>query len=83
LSDNALSADIDADNDAGNGYRYGRKDCVVALTAAIARCGGSSGGSDGSGSDVSAVTVREGRGAQRVLDGLLRSGGEWIAIDYD
>jgi hypothetical protein len=29
------------------------------------------------------VSVRQGRNAQRLLDALLESGGEWVEVSYD
>jgi predicted dehydrogenase len=59
---------------------YGRVECVQELVAAVAATAAGGGGSE----QVSAgVTVREGRNAQRLLDAVLGSGGEWLDVCYD
>jgi predicted dehydrogenase len=66
---------------------YGRTECVEALVAgadgaAAAAPAGSSKRrrSAGRTSRCPVVTVREGRNAQRVLDAILASGGEWVEV---
>lgn len=54
---------------------YGRRECVTGLLAAVQ-------GQPGAGAAGSTITAREARNAQRVLDGLLSSGGEWVEISY-
>lgn len=67
---------------------------AAAAAAAVARPGGGTvvapidlvpeeeeeeaGGGSGGG-----VSVRQGRNAQRLLDALLESGGEWVEVSYD
>eukprot|EP01047_Picozoa_sp_COSAG01_P055960 COSAG01_NODE_6289_length_3752_cov_7.704900_2_plen_84_part_00 len=65
---------------------------AAAAAAAVARPGGGTvvaidpaaeeeeeaGGGSGGG-----VSVRQGRNAQRLLDALLESGGEWVEVLYD
>lgn len=53
---------------------YGRVECVQELVAAAA------GGPDAS---TTGVTARQGRNAQRLLDAILSSGGEWTEVSYD
>ena len=72
---------------------YGRTECVEAFVAAIRETDvqttlavkitpGGSTKVDGQ-LPPEAVSVEEGRNAQRVLDALLRSSGEWQAITYE
>lgn len=62
---------------------YGRVECVRELAAAVAATA-TGGGGDRSAADVPpGVTVREGRNAQRLLDAILASGGEWLNVCYD
>ena len=55
---------------------YGRVECVQALVAAT-RNGGSDAAEGGG------VTARQGRNAQRLLDAILSSGGQWLDVEYD
>lgn len=52
---------------------YGRTECVLALAAAAAQR---------EPSGPRPVSVREGRNAQRVLDALLSSKGQWLDVEY-
>ena len=72
------------------GGGYGRKECVAALLAAVAAGEGSeAGGGVGGGAEgevlaaVELITAREGRNAQRLVDAVMASGGEWIDVVYD
>jgi predicted dehydrogenase len=58
------------------GSAYGRKECVRALVAAVREGPESAAATEG-------VTPRFGRNVQRVLDALLASGGEWVAVEYE
>lgn len=53
---------------------YGRTECVKELVAAIAV---------GKAASSAGVMVREGRNAQRLLDAILASNGEWKDVSYD
>ena len=55
--------------------QYGRRECVTELAAAV--IGLAAGQSTGT-----MVTARQAGNAQRVLDGLLASNGEWTNISY-
>ena len=61
------------------GGGYGRKECVAALVAAA----GHGGGCAEAATAEELITAREGRNAQRLLDALTASGGEWVEVDYD
>jgi predicted dehydrogenase len=75
------------------GGGYGRKECVAALLAAVAAGGvgggeaargeGGSGGAEGEAVAAELITAREGRNAQRLVDALTASGGEWVDVLYD
>ena len=54
---------------------YGRQECVADLVAAAAAAPAPP--------PASLVTVRQGRNAQRLLDALLASNGEWADVDLD
>ena len=69
---------------------YGRRECVASLLAAVKARGGGGGG--GGGGEVDAeevaaaerlITAREGRNAQRLVDAIRASNGEWVDISYD
>eukprot|EP00966_Prymnesium_polylepis_P302601 6990766-Prymnesium_polylepis.1 len=55
---------------------YGRKESIVALVDAVR-------GSSAVAVGPPVVTAREARNAQRMLDALLTSGGEWVPVEYD
>lgn len=59
-----------------DGASYGRVDCLTELLAAAAD---GAAPADGPGH----ITASEGRNAQRVLDAVLASGGDWLAVEYD
>lgn len=71
------------------GGGYGRKECVAALLAAVAAGegseagGGVGGGAEGEVLAAELITAREGRNAQRLVDAVTASGGEWIDVVYD
>eukprot|EP00964_Phaeocystis_antarctica_P078875 scaffold49079_cov62-Phaeocystis_antarctica.AAC.2 len=71
------------------GGGYGRKECVAALLAAVAAGEGSGagrgegGGAEGEVLAAELITAREGRNAQRLVDAVTASGGEWIDVVYD
>ena len=73
------------------GGGYGRKECVAALLAAVvaAEAGegeagrGEGGGAEGEVLAAELITAREGRNAQRLVDAVTASGGEWIDVVYD
>ena len=76
------------------GGGYGRKECVAALLAAVAEGGagggeagrgegGGGGGAEGEAVAAELITAREGRNAQRLVDALTASGGEWVDVVYD
>jgi len=54
---------------------YGRKECVQALVAATI-------GSENE-TAPSVVTAQHGRNAQRILDAVVNSKGDYVAIDFD
>ena len=69
---------------------YGRTECVTTLCDAIngvdadaGSAAGSAAGSEAAGGAARPVSAREGRNAQRVLDSIFASGGEWIDVAYD
>eukprot|EP00928_Gymnodinium_smaydae_P057866 TRINITY_DN41091_c0_g1_i1.p1 TRINITY_DN41091_c0_g1~~TRINITY_DN41091_c0_g1_i1.p1 ORF type:complete len:411 (-),score=49.12 TRINITY_DN41091_c0_g1_i1:121-1233(-) len=65
------SAKILVDNAA-----YGRRECVDEVVSACAN-------KDSKNNRTSMVTARDGRNAQRLLDGLLASKGTWIPVSFD
>ena len=73
------------------GGGYGRKECVAALLAAVAAGepgGGEAGRGEGGGAEgevvaAELITAREGRNAQRLVDAVTASGGEWVNVRYD
>ena len=66
---------------------YGRTECVTTLCDAIhgGDAGGAAGGSEAAAAAGAAkpVSAREGRNAQRVLDAIFASGGEWAHVAYE
>jgi len=66
---------------------YGRTECVDAFVEAIMSKQNTNeeygGAVAGDRAKLTPVSTREGRNAQRVLDAILRSGGEWIQVTYD
>ena len=54
---------------------YGRIESVTSLVDAIR--------GERSAADCGVISAREGRNAQRVLDAILASGGEWLEVNYD
>jgi predicted dehydrogenase len=63
---------------------YGRTESVTSLVAAIHGADeGGEGAGEGVGDIGGVVSAREGRNAQRLLDAVVQSGGEWITIDYN
>merc|ERR1712216_983919 len=54
---------------------YGRRECVAELVAAVEQQSGTQ-------QLKSMVSAREARNAQRVLDAIYTSGGEWVNISY-
>lgn len=54
-----------------DGAGYGRGECITALLTAVD--GGEGGG----------ISAREGRNAQRILDAVVASHGEWLEVEYD
>ena len=69
------------------GGGYGRKECVAALLAAAGGQNGEGGGGvGGEGAAVGPeelITAREGRNAQRLVDAVMASGGEWVEVGYE
>ena len=61
---------------------YGRVECVKELVAA-ARATATAAAGAGTGEVSAGVTAREGRNAQRLLDAVLSSGGEWLDVCYE
>jgi predicted dehydrogenase len=69
----------DADEVLVRNASYGRKECVLALVAAA-------NGSTTESADTpshSIITARHGRNAQRLLDGILHSKGDWRTVEFD
>ena len=63
---------------------YGRTECVEALVAAAGRgVGQAASGTKRRRSAAPPVSAREGRNAQRVLDAILGSAGEWVEVSYE
>lgn len=65
---------------------YGRRESVDTLVEAVrSRLAAGLPGEPrgGPGSNGGLITVREGRNAQRLLDAILASDGEWVDISYD
>ena len=71
------------------GGSYGRKECIAALLAAVAAGesgggeGGRGGSAEGAGAAAELITAREGRNAQRLVDAVIASDGEWVNVAYD
>jgi predicted dehydrogenase len=71
------------------GGGYGRKECVAALLAAVAAGeagGGEAGRDEGGGAEgevvaAELITARQGRNAQRLVDAVTASGGEWVNVE--
>ena len=61
------------------GGEYGRKECVAALLAAA----GAGKGGVGTAAAEELITAREGRNAQRLVDAVTASGGEWVEVCYE
>jgi predicted dehydrogenase len=66
---------------------YGRRESVDTLVEAI-QSGGwadiqSGGPRGGAGNSGRLITARQGRNAQRLLDAILASNGEWVTVSYD
>ena len=61
------------------GGGYGRKECVAALLASA----GAGTGVGGTATAEELVTAREGRNAQRLVDALTASGGEWVEVCHE
>jgi predicted dehydrogenase len=68
----------DADEIIVRNAPYGRKECVLALVAAA---NGSAESADTPSHSI--VTARHGRNAQRLLDGILHSKGDWRTVEFD
>ena len=62
---------------------YGRKECVAALLAAVAAGESTGGEGEAAAAAVELITAREGRNAQRLVDAVTASGGEWVTVSYD